>query len=112
MELPIATRSSLDCTALAAGCTVIAKPASWTPLSLIAWLEAMHEAEVGLPENVVQVITGSGGLIGDALAAIQTSMESFSLEAYQQVKQSWQKPANNSHQLHLNWVERCQRCLP
>ena len=54
--------------ALAAGCTVIAKPASWTPLSLIAWLEAMHEAEVGLPENVVQVITGSGGLIGDALA--------------------------------------------
>jgi aldehyde dehydrogenase (NAD+) len=28
----------------------------------------MHEAEVGLPENVVQVITGSGGLIGDALA--------------------------------------------
>ena len=54
--------------ALAAGCTVIAKPASWTPLSLIAWLEAMQEAEVGLPENVVQVITGSGGLIGDALA--------------------------------------------
>ncbi|MGB1986112.1 MAG: aldehyde dehydrogenase family protein [Candidatus Poseidoniaceae archaeon] len=54
--------------ALAAGCTVIAKPASWTPLSLIAWLEAMHEAEVGLPENVVQVITGSGGLIGDAIA--------------------------------------------
>ncbi|MEC8142806.1 MAG: aldehyde dehydrogenase family protein, partial [Candidatus Thermoplasmatota archaeon] len=54
--------------ALAAGCTVIAKPASWTPLSLIAWLEAMHQAEVGLPENVVQVITGSGGLIGDALA--------------------------------------------
>lgn len=54
--------------ALAAGCTVIAKPASWTPLSLLAWLKAMHEAEVGLPTDVVQVITGSGGLIGDALA--------------------------------------------
>ena len=54
--------------ALAAGCTVIAKPASWTPLSLLAWAKAMQEAEVGLPTDVLQVITGSGGLIGDALA--------------------------------------------
>jgi aldehyde dehydrogenase (NAD+) len=54
--------------AIAAGCTVIAKPASWTPLSLLAWVKAMEEAEVGLPTNVLQVITGSGGLIGDALA--------------------------------------------
>tara|TARA_B100001079_G_C16395933_1_gene509070 strand:+ start:223 stop:1659 length:1437 start_codon:yes stop_codon:yes gene_type:complete len=54
--------------ALAAGCTVIAKPASWTPLSLIAWMRKMDEANVGLPAGVLQVITGSGGLIGDALA--------------------------------------------
>tara|TARA_B100001093_G_scaffold349099_1_gene333651 strand:+ start:28945 stop:30381 length:1437 start_codon:yes stop_codon:yes gene_type:complete len=54
--------------ALAAGCTVIAKPASWTPLSLIAWAKAMEEAKTGLPTSVLQVITGSGGLIGDALA--------------------------------------------
>ena len=54
--------------ALAAGCTVIAKPASWTPLSLLAWAKAMEEAEVGLPTGVLQIITGSGGLIGDALA--------------------------------------------
>lgn len=54
--------------ALAAGCTVIAKPASWTPLSLLAWLKAMQEAEVGLPENVVQVITGSGSSIGNQLS--------------------------------------------
>ena len=54
--------------ALAAGCTVIAKPASWTPLSLIEWAKAMMEADVGLPDAVLQVITGSGGLIGDALA--------------------------------------------
>jgi len=54
--------------ALAAGCTVIAKPASWTPLSLLAWLKAMQEAEVGLPENVVQVITGSGSKIGNQLS--------------------------------------------
>ena len=54
--------------ALAAGCTVIAKPASWTPLSLLAWLECIQDAETGLPENVVQVITGSGSMIGDAIA--------------------------------------------
>ena len=54
--------------ALAAGCTVIAKPASWTPLSLIAWLKAIEDAETGLPSGVLQVITGSGSLIGDALA--------------------------------------------
>ena len=54
--------------ALASGCTVIAKPASWTPLSLIAWAKAMEDANVGLPSGVLQVITGSGGLIGDALA--------------------------------------------
>ena len=53
--------------ALASGCTVIAKPASWTPLSLIAWTKAMQEADVGLPTDVLQVITGSGGLFGDAL---------------------------------------------
>ena len=54
--------------ALASGCTVIAKPASWTPLSLLGWMKVIDEAEVGLPKGVLQVITGSGGLIGDALA--------------------------------------------
>lgn len=54
--------------ALAAGCTVLAKPASWTPLSLLAWARAIEEAEVGLPASVLQVITGSGGTIGGALA--------------------------------------------
>ena len=55
--------------ALASGCTVIAKPASWTPLSLLAWLKAMQEAEVGLPENVIQIITGSGSTIGHHLSS-------------------------------------------
>ncbi|MCH1461544.1 MAG: aldehyde dehydrogenase family protein, partial [Candidatus Poseidonia sp.] len=54
--------------ALAAGCTVIAKPASWTPLSLLAWAKAIDEAETGLPSGVLQVLTGSGSLAGDALA--------------------------------------------
>jgi aldehyde dehydrogenase (NAD+) len=52
--------------ALAAGCTVIAKPASLTPISLLAWCEVIEEC--GLPNGVLQVITGPGGKIGDALA--------------------------------------------
>jgi len=54
--------------ALAAGCTVIAKPASWTPLSLLAWAKAVDEADTGLPSGVLQVLTGSGALVGDGLA--------------------------------------------
>ncbi|MBT6972276.1 MAG: aldehyde dehydrogenase family protein, partial [Euryarchaeota archaeon] len=52
--------------ALASGCTVIAKPASLTPLSLIEWARVIEDC--GLPSGVFQVITGPGGEIGDALA--------------------------------------------
>ncbi len=43
--------------ALAAGCTVIAKPASQTPLTAVAIGEIMNEA--GAPEGVVNVIVSS-----------------------------------------------------
>jgi glyceraldehyde-3-phosphate dehydrogenase (NADP+) len=53
--------------ALAAGNTVIVKPASDTPLSAIKLTEILLEA--GLPPDGIQCITGSGGEIGDALVA-------------------------------------------
>ena len=53
--------------ALAAGNTVIVKPASDTPLSAIKLTEVLLEA--GLPPEGIQCITGSGGEIGDALVA-------------------------------------------
>lgn len=52
--------------ALAAGCTVIAKPASLTPLSLLQWAPLVEEA--GVPPGVFQVITGRGSVAGDHLA--------------------------------------------
>jgi aldehyde dehydrogenase (NAD+) len=52
--------------ALAAGCTAIVKPASLTPVSLLEWCNVIQEC--GLPSGVLQVITGPGGEIGDALA--------------------------------------------
>jgi glyceraldehyde-3-phosphate dehydrogenase (NADP+) len=51
--------------ALAAGNTVIVKPASDTPLSALKLTEILLES--GLPPEGIQCITGSGGEIGDAL---------------------------------------------
>ena len=53
--------------ALAAGNTVIVKPASDTPLSALKLTEILLES--GLPPEGIQCITGSGGEIGDALVA-------------------------------------------
>jgi betaine-aldehyde dehydrogenase len=51
--------------ALAAGCTVVLKPASQTPLTALALGEILYEA--GVPEGVVNVITGPGSTTGTAL---------------------------------------------
>ena len=51
--------------ALACGNTVILKPASQTPLTALALGEIA--VEVGLPPGVLNVITGSGAVIGQAL---------------------------------------------
>ena len=53
--------------ALAAGNSVILKPASDTPLSSLALVEILLEA--GLPPLAIACMTGSGGTIGDALAS-------------------------------------------
>jgi succinate-semialdehyde dehydrogenase/glutarate-semialdehyde dehydrogenase len=51
--------------ALVAGNTVVVKPASTTPLSALIVAELLHEA--GLPPGVLNVLTGKGATIGDAL---------------------------------------------
>jgi glyceraldehyde-3-phosphate dehydrogenase (NADP+) len=53
--------------ALAAGNSVIVKPASDTPLSALKLTEILLEA--GLPPEGIQCLTGPGGEIGDALVA-------------------------------------------
>ncbi len=52
--------------ALAAGNTVVLKPASQSPLTAILLGQLAHAA--GLPSGVLQVLPGAGGEIGDALA--------------------------------------------
>ncbi len=53
--------------AIAAGNTVILKPATVTPLSALKLTEAFMEA--GLPTGVLQCITGHGAILGDALVS-------------------------------------------
>lgn len=51
--------------ALAAGCTVVCKPATATPLSALAMAELAHRA--GIPRGVINVVVGRTGEIGDEL---------------------------------------------
>ena len=52
--------------ALAAGCTIVLKPAEQTPLSALRLGELILEA--GLPAGVVNIVTGFGETAGAALA--------------------------------------------
>jgi p-cumic aldehyde dehydrogenase len=52
--------------ALAAGCTIVLKPSEITPLSALRLIEIIHEA--GVPEGVVNIVTGYGSEAGQALA--------------------------------------------
>ncbi|MDQ1532980.1 MAG: hypothetical protein QOF28_741, partial [Actinomycetota bacterium] len=52
--------------AIAAGCPVVLKPASQTPLSAIALAELLIN-ECGLPAGHLNVVTGSGSTVGAAI---------------------------------------------
>ena len=56
--------------ALAAGCTMVVKPASQTPFSALALCELAERA--GMPAGVLNVITGSAQVIGAELTASPT----------------------------------------
>ena len=56
--------------ALAAGCTMVVKPARLTPLSAVALRELATEA--GIPEDAFIVVCGDSGPIGDAIMESHT----------------------------------------
>jgi succinate-semialdehyde dehydrogenase/glutarate-semialdehyde dehydrogenase len=56
--------------AIAAGCTMVLKPASATPLSALALAELARRA--GLPAGVFSVLPGSASVVGDELATNPT----------------------------------------
>jgi aldehyde dehydrogenase (NAD+) len=52
--------------ALAAGCTVVLKPSELTPL--VAYLLVEAAAEAGVPAGVLNLVTGTGPVVGGAIA--------------------------------------------
>ncbi|MEA2825818.1 MAG: hypothetical protein QOG43_257 [Actinomycetota bacterium] len=52
--------------AIAAGCPVVLKPASQTPLTALALADLLVN-DAGLPADYLHVVTGSGGEVGEAL---------------------------------------------
>ncbi len=62
--------------ALAAGCTVVLKPAEWSPLTASLLADIANEA--GLPDGVLNVVQGIGEEAGDALVRhVEVSRISF-----------------------------------
>ena len=53
--------------ALAAGCTVVVKPSEVAPLNAFVLAEVVDE--VGLPAGVFNLVSGSGPVVGEAIAA-------------------------------------------
>lgn len=69
-NFPIAMMTRKVGPALAAGCTVVVKPASETPLSALA--AAVLALEAGVPAGVLNVVTGSAAIIGPTLTQSRT----------------------------------------
>ncbi|MEE8149771.1 MAG: aldehyde dehydrogenase family protein [candidate division Zixibacteria bacterium] len=64
-NFPMAIPSWKMMPALICGNTVVIKPATETPLSVVNLVKACHEE--GVPAGVVNLLTGSGGELGDPL---------------------------------------------
>lgn len=64
-NFPIAMITRKIAPAMAAGCTVILKPASSTPLTAVEVIKACHDA--GVPEGVVNLLHGSASKITKVL---------------------------------------------
>jgi succinate-semialdehyde dehydrogenase/glutarate-semialdehyde dehydrogenase len=69
-NFPIAMITRKVAPALAAGCTIVVKPAEQTPLSALAMAELAHRA--GIPKGVLNIVTGDSAnsiAIGKVLCA-------------------------------------------
>jgi aldehyde dehydrogenase (NAD+) len=73
---PILLAVSKIAPALAAGCTVVLKPSEYTSASTLAFAKLAEQA--GFPAGVINVVTGFGAEIGEALVTHpRTAMVSF-----------------------------------
>ena len=67
VELPDPPDRGQVAPAITAGCTVVLKPSEMTPLSAYLLMEVIES--VGLPAGVVNMVTGTGPVVGEAIAS-------------------------------------------
>ncbi|MDQ0338226.1 aldehyde dehydrogenase (NAD+) [Caldalkalibacillus uzonensis] len=65
-NVPLAIAAWKIATALVCGCTVVFKPSSQTPIVSLKLIQAYQD--IGLPQGVINVVTGSGSVVGNAIA--------------------------------------------
>ncbi len=66
-NFPVAIPGWKSGAALIAGCPIVLKPSSLTPLCAAKFVECLDEA--GFPPGVVNMLTGSGSVVGDGIVA-------------------------------------------
>ncbi len=66
-NFPVAIPGWKSGAALIAGCPIVFKPSSLTPLCAARFVECLDEA--GFPPGVVNMVTGSGSVVGDGIVA-------------------------------------------
>src|SRR2546422_9011784 len=66
-NFPMAIPAWKSGAALIAGCPIVFKPSSLTPLCGAKFVEVLEEA--GFPPGVVNMVTGSGSVVGDGIVA-------------------------------------------
>ncbi len=64
-NFPLAILTGMTTSAIVTGNTVVLKPSSDSPLIATKFMEVLEE--VGIPEGVVNLVTGPGGVVGDYL---------------------------------------------
>ena len=64
-NFPLAILTGMTCAAVVTGNTVVLKPSSDSPLIAYKFMEVMEEA--GLPEGVINFVSGPGSAVGDTL---------------------------------------------
>lgn len=85
--------------ALVTGNTVVFKPASATPILALRFARLLHQA--GLPNGVLNVVTGGGGTLGDALVTDERIKAVSFTGSYQVGHALYQKTAPRITRTHL-----------
>ncbi len=102
-NFPLAIPVGMAAAAIAAGNTVVLKPSSDSPANSYIFSEIMDEA--GLPPGVLNLVTGSGSVIGDPLISHpQVRMVAFTGSKEVGIRIYEQAAKVSPHQI---WLRRC-----